>query len=81
MARFGLLEGGLFLAGLAESCVQFACSPQANGRKAQVLCIFTSIILLTEVLTFLGQYLMALSRNNLMTGTLSAATVRILFPF
>jgi hypothetical protein len=81
MAGFKLLEGGILLAGLGGLCIQVACSSQANGRKAEILPILTSALLLGGVLAVLGQLLVALSRNNVITEPLSAATVRIPFPF
>jgi hypothetical protein len=81
MAGFEQLAGGFFLAGLAGSCVQFACSLQTTGRKERILRVFTSSSLLAEILTLLGQHLIALSRDDIRTGALPAATVRRPFPF
>lgn len=79
LARFELLEGGLYLGGLGELCIHAACaySLSADGRKAKILRIYTSIALLVGILIILGQHLVALSHNNMITGALRAAAVRI----
>jgi hypothetical protein len=58
-------------------CVHVACSSQANGGKAKILFIYSSIAFLAGVLILLGQYLVAVSQNKVTTGSLPAATVRV----
>jgi hypothetical protein len=76
MAVFELLEGGLYLAGLGALCVHVACSSPVDGRKEEILHIYTSTALLAGVLTLLGQYLVMLSQNSVITGVPRAAMVR-----
>jgi hypothetical protein len=81
IAGFDLLEAGLYLAGLGALCIHAACaySSPADGRKGKVLRIYTSIALLVGILILLGQYLVAVSHNNMITEALRAATVRVPF--